>query len=165
VPLITTGYSSAGVTMTNLAAFGRSASANGGEDVANAFNYAPRVLLVSYPTNDIAYGFTVDQAMTALTSIRNYALARGVPVIMLSTQPRSFTSSQLDQLEQLDARLSALAGPCFVPVRAALAGPDRQIAPVYSFGDGIHLNDAGHALIASRVRSVIDSGRCVRVVR
>ncbi|MFM1989845.1 MAG: hypothetical protein RJA99_2802 [Pseudomonadota bacterium] len=153
------------MTLTNLAEYGRSASGNGYGDVVNAFNYAPRAVIVAYPTNDIAYGFSVDQTVSALRSIRGYALARGVPVILLSTQPRAFTPSQLDQLEQIDAQVSAMAGDCFVAIRAALAGPNRLIAPAFSYGDGIHTNDAGHALIASRVTTLIDSGKCVRVVR
>ena len=44
--------------------------------------------------------------------------------------------------------------------RAAAA--DGRINPLYDSGDGVHPNDAGHALIFSRVKSVLDSANCVR---
>ena len=40
-----------------------------------------------------------------------------------------------------------------------------SLSPVYDSGDGVHPNDAGHAVIAGRVVSLIDSRRCVGTSR
>jgi lysophospholipase L1-like esterase len=53
--------------------------------------------------------------------------------------------------------------PCFVALREALAGADGKLAPQYDSGDGVHPNDAGHALIYNKVKGVLDAGECVRV--
>ena len=42
-----------------------------------------------------------------------------------------------------------------------LAGPDGRLAAAYDAGDGVHPNDAGHAIIFQRVDAVLQSGRCV----
>jgi acyl-CoA thioesterase-1 len=120
-----------------------------------------KLVLVSYPTNDTAYGYTVDETVRNLLTIRSTAMARGVAVIILSTQPRNLNATQLARLAEIDGLVSQNVAPCFVAVREALAGPDGRIAPQYDAGDGIHVNDAGHALIHDRVARLIDGGRCV----
>jgi lysophospholipase L1-like esterase len=131
-------------------------------NVDAAIARSPKLLLVSYPTNDTAFGYTVDETVRNLLAIRSAAQAGGASVIILSTQPAALTTAQLALLPQIDARVSAAVAPCFVAVREALAGPDGKLNPIYDSGDGEHPNDAGHAVIASKVESVIDSGACVR---
>ena len=117
----------------------------------------------SYPSNDTALGYAVDETVRNLLAIRAEALARGATVVLLSTQPRALTPAHLAKMPQIDARLQAAAGDCFVELREALAGPDGRLAPAYDSGDGVHPNDAGHALIFQRVKALIDGGRCVRL--
>lgn len=131
-------------------------------NVDAAMALAPKLVLVSYPTNDTAFGYTADETVRNLLAIRSAVQARGAAVIMLSTQPAALTAGQLALLPQIDSRVSAEAGSCFVAVREALAAPDGTLHPAYDSGDGLHPNEAGHALIHSRVASVIDSGLCVR---
>jgi lysophospholipase L1-like esterase len=120
-----------------------------------------KLVLVSFPTNDTAAGYGVDETVRNLLAIRDAARAQGVAVMILSTQPRALTASQLAMLPQIDARVSAAVGPCFVAVREVLAGPDAKLDPRYDSGDGVHPNDAGHALIEAQVRAVVDGGHCV----
>lgn len=121
----------------------------------------PRLLLVSFPNNDTVDGFSVDETVANLLRIRATAQAHGVPVVMLSTQPRDLPPAQLALLPQVDARVAAAAGACFVPVRQALAGADGRIAPQFDAGDGVHLNDDGHAVVLQHVRAVLNGGACV----
>ena len=130
-------------------------------NVDRALELAPRLILVSWPTNDTALGYSADETVRNLLAIRASASARGVPAILLSTQPRAMPDAQLALLPRIDERLAAELGPCFVAVREALAAPDGTIAPAFDSGDGVHPNDAGHALIHDRVRAAVDSGRCV----
>ena len=131
-------------------------------NVDAAIAQSPKLLLVAYPSNDTAGNFSVDETVRNLLTIRSTAQARGIAVIIVSTQPAALTPEQLAVLPQIDARMSAAVAPCFAAVREALAGPDGRLSPVYDSGDGLHPNDAGHAVIASKVESVIDSGECVR---
>ena len=81
--------------------------------------------------------------------------------VMLSTQPRNFPDAALALLPMIDARLAPSFGDCFVDIRTPLAGTDGRMAPSYDSGDGIHPNDAGHAVIFQRVDAALQSGRCV----
>jgi acyl-CoA thioesterase I len=84
-----------------------------------------------------------------------------VPVVMLSTQPRSLPLALMAALPSIDERLAAAAGACFVPVRALLAGPDGRLDPRFNAGDGVHLNDAGHRVVWQQVRTVLESHACI----
>lgn len=123
----------------------------------------PVLLIVSYPTNDTAYGYSVDETVNNLLAIRAQALAAGVAVLVTSTQPRNLNETQLAQLRAIDDRLASSIGACFVEVRQALTGADGRLAPKYDAGDGVHPSKAGHAVIAEHVTELIDSERCVRV--
>ncbi len=171
-------YVAAGITLFNLAEGGTTTYAAlpsssppvpdrplplPGANVDAAIAKSPKLLLVSYPSNDTSSGYSVDETVNNFLRIRAAAQSSGVSVIILSTQPLSLPRAQLDLLPQIDARLAAAVAPCFVPVREALSAPDGTLAAQYDSGDHLHPNDAGHAVIASMVRSVIDSGQCVRV--
>jgi acyl-CoA thioesterase-1 len=127
---------------------------------------APRLLLLSFPSNDTALGLPPEQTLAHLQLLRDRAAAATPPAvaILLSTQPRdAFDAAQRAQAEELD-RLSAQAfGPCFVRTRSALSDGQGRTAAAYGAGDGIHLNDVGHALVAERVLERLRSGECVRL--
>lgn len=133
-------------------------------NIDQALARKPVLLIVSYPTNDTALGYSVDETVSNLLTIRNQALAVGVHVIVISTQPRNLDDSKLGQLNAIDQRLAASIGPCFVDVRQALAGADNRLASEYNSGDGVHPNEAGHQVIAARLRSVLDLGRCIKLI-
>jgi acyl-CoA thioesterase-1 len=133
-------------------------------NVDQALARKPVLLIVSYPTNDTALGYSVDETVNNLLAIRAQALAAGVPVVLTSTQPRNLNDAQLAQLRTIDGRLAAGVGACFVEVRAALAGADGRLAAAYDSGDGVHPNEAGHLEISSRITALINSGRCLRIL-
>lgn len=129
-------------------------------NIDKALALDPVLLLVSYPSNDTAVGYSVEETVRNILAIRSSALADLVPVIVLSTQPRNLSPEKLAQLALVDEKLSAEIGPCFVNVHSSLADENGYLANQYSF-DGVHPNDAGHLLIAVQVQSVLESGRCV----
>lgn len=171
-------YAARGVQVANIAQGGTvtyeglSASAapvagrpapNPAVNIDQALARKPVLLIVSYPTNDTALGYGVDETVNNLLAIRSQALAAGVPVVVTSTQPRNLTDTQLANLRAIDTRLAASVGACFVEVRAALAGADGKLAPEYDSGDGVHPNGAGHVLIAERLSQLLAAGSCVRL--
>jgi lysophospholipase L1-like esterase len=132
-------------------------------NIDQAFSKNPIVLLLAFPTNDTVAGYSVDEVVNNLFTIRNSASAKGVSVLVLSTQPRNIPTEQLLQLQQIDTRLAAEVGPCFVNVHRLLAGPDDHLLPAYDSGDGIHPNDNGHEVIANALLSTINSGTCFKL--
>jgi acyl-CoA thioesterase I len=127
---------------------------------------SPRLLLLSFPTNDTARGLPPADTLAHLQLLRERAAAAtpSAAVLVLSSQPRDgFTAAQRGQVEELDRLAAQAFGACFVRTRLALSDAQGRIAAVYSAGDGIHLNDAGHALVADRVLERLRSGECVRL--
>lgn len=98
---------------------------------------SPKVLLLSYPTNDTANNYLVTETVTNLLAIRAAATAANVKVIVVSTQPRDLSPAQLAQLVDIDTQMSAVVGACFVAVRTDLAGIDSKLNSSYDSGDGI----------------------------
>lgn len=129
-------------------------------NIDRALSLKPVVLILSYPTNDIMAGYSIDEVIVNLTTLRTAGLNAGAKVLLMSTQPRNINAEKLLQLRQIDERLAALAGGCFVNVHSVLAGPDDHLAPIYDSGDGIHPNDEGHRKISEKLATVIRSGSC-----
>lgn len=134
-------------------------------NIDQALAHKPVLLLVSYPTNDTALRYGVDETVNNLLAIRARALAVNVPVIVLSTQPRNLPQDQLNQLHSIDQRLAAAVGACLVDVQRPLAGADGRLAPNVDSGDGTHLNDRGHALIASEIEKLLNQQTCIRLLK
>ncbi|RVT49482.1 SGNH/GDSL hydrolase family protein [Rubrivivax albus] len=134
-----------------------------GRGLDSALALQPSLLILSFPSNDTAAGYAAGETVGNLLTVRQAAAAAGVPTLVLGTQPRNdLAPSQREVLAAIDGALSGELGPCFVPLQPTLAGPTGGIHPDYAAGDGIHLNDAGHALIAHQVQAALDGGLCVR---
>lgn len=131
-------------------------------NVDAALALKPALLLVSYPSNDTAIGFSVEETVQNVLAIQTKALSQKVPVMVLSTQPRTLSPEHLHRLQQIDAALLQKLKECFVPLHADLAGPNGQLAPAFDSGDGVHPNDAGHSLIFRKIQGVLKTGRCVQ---
>lgn len=130
--------------------------------IERALALSPRLLLLSFPSNDTAAGFTADETVANLTVLHRLATSAGVATMILGTQPRStLGASQRATLAEIDRRLSRLAQHCFVPLQAVLGDGAGQWNPGLTLADGVHLNAAGHAAVWEQVQSVLDSGRCV----
>jgi len=180
VELLGLAYASHGAEVANIAKRGavtyRGLSTNSmrvtrrptpdrGANIDAALARRPVLLILSYPSNDTAFGYSTDETVSNLLTIRAQAQAAGVAVVVISTQPRDLNDDRLTQLRAIDDRLSASIGACFVAVRQALEAADGRLAPKYDAGDGVHLTKAGHALIAGRLTELIDSAKCIRVTR
>jgi lysophospholipase L1-like esterase len=164
-----------GVTIANLAVSGSntyhwmpaSAAPPAGRPAPYANNIdaamapQPKLLILSATTNDLASGFSADEMVGNLLALRTFARGRGATVLVLSTLPRNLPDAVRALLPSVDDRLATVAGNCFVALRAALAAPDGRLAASYDIGDGVHANDAGHALIFNLVDAALQSGRCV----
>ena len=130
-----------------------------------AMRERPTLLLLNATNNDLVVGIGIDETFANLLAIRAIGAAGNASVVMISTQPRNLSDADLSQLRTLDARLSAAFGDCFVDIRTPLAGPDGRLAAANDAGDGVHPNDAGHAIIFQRVDALLQSGRCVAAPR
>src|SRR6185312_11992550 len=99
------------------------------------------VVIIGYPSNDIAFGFTLTQYLANLRTIYDSVLAAGKVAYVTTTQPRDDIAPALRQLA-LQGRDSILSE---FPQRSLnfwdpVADPTTLgILTQYEFGDGIHL--------------------------
>ena len=81
---------------------------------------------------------------------------------VMSSLPRDgLTKQQNATIAQIDATMRKEFGSCFINVKSSLADTDHEsIRHDVSAGDGVHFNDAGHAIIFSIVKRFMESGKC-----
>ncbi|HKK68161.1 MAG TPA: GDSL-type esterase/lipase family protein, partial [Bacteroidales bacterium] len=121
-------------------------------NVTKALSMNPSGIIVNLPSNDAAYGFSVQQQLENFTLIEQEAASNGVYTWICTTQPRYFTNPSIVQIQQ-DVRDSILAiyGPQAIDFWTGLADTNGFIRPKYDSGDGVHVNDKGHRLLFEKV--------------
>ena len=119
-------------------------------DAALAFK--PVLVLVQFPSNDAAAGYPLDETIANLTTLREGVRAAGALDELIGPFPRAFPDApSVALMTGLRDRLPAVGAPRYLALWSDFAKADNQLLDAYSFGDGIHVNEAGHALIAMRV--------------
>lgn len=156
------------VTVTNLARPGTTTTlalaAGSPSGLEAALTQGPSLLLLSFPSNDAFAGLSIDTSDSNLQRLVDAARRQGAASLVLGWQPRhDLSKTQSDALAELDRRLQARYGACFVDVHGGLAGADGRLDPRVNAGDGIHLNAEGHARVLARVWNALQNGSCVRL--
>ncbi|MBI5371560.1 MAG: hypothetical protein HZA79_05995 [Sphingobacteriales bacterium] len=115
-------------------------------------NPRPTIVIVNYPSNGYDY-MSIPEILDCLQTIRFTAESQGARCYITSTQPRDgFTSTDRQKLrvirDSIMARFGAYAIDFFTPV---VSSSNNTIRPEYAYGDGIHLNAAGHRVLFEQV--------------
>jgi lysophospholipase L1-like esterase len=135
-----------------------------GANIDLALTLTPRLVILSFPTNDTVAGIPAAETVGHWQLIAQRAAQAGSATLVLSTQPRDgLDSAQRAALDETDRLAAAAFGACFVALRDALSDAQGGIAPALSAGDGIHLNAEGHRVVFERAWATLSSGRCVRL--
>lgn len=122
-------------------------------NISRALSLLPDAIIVNLPSNDVASGYTVEEQMTNFDIIFRRARRAGVPVWLLTTQPRNFGADKV--LLQWFTRNAILEvyGPQAINVWDALAEPNGLLDARFNSGDGVHLNNTGHAVLFEQVKA------------
>ncbi len=135
-------------------------------NITLALNLVPKpaAVLVNYPTNGYDT-LPIANIMYCLRTIRDSSIAKGVPCFVTTSQPRNDANfnNSIVKRRLADIKDSVLLefGFYAIDFYTGLFNPlDSTIATAYANGDGIHLNDAGHAILFQRVqaKSVFTAG-------
>lgn len=117
-----------------------------------ALSLKPALVLVQFPSNDAANRYPLAETLANHTTLRDGVRGAGAAEVILGPFPRAFTDpAQVALMTGLRDALPSVGAPRYLPLWSELAQSDAQVLPALAYGDGIHLNDAGHALIAQRV--------------
>ena len=120
-------------------------------NISKALSLNPYAVIVNLPSNDAANNIGVDQQMENFGLISAAAINAGVDCWVCTTQPRNFSNSNLVQI-QMDVRDSIFSeyGEYAIDFWNGIADTNGFILPQYDYGDGVHLNNAGHRILFQR---------------
>lgn len=117
-------------------------------NITKALSLKPTLVLINYPTNDIAANYTDDETLSNYSKITHLLDSANVQYIIYSTQPRNFpTAAQRLRLKTFNDKARAVYTVHYNDFLDQLSNPDYTIKTIYAAGDGIHLNNAGHDVI------------------
>jgi hypothetical protein len=124
-----------------------------------AFGRPTDIVLVNYANNDVGNGYTLAQTMENLQIIYNTVIAAGKIAFITTTQPRTgYTTAQKQLLkverDSIMNRFGVYAINFYNPIVAA---DSLNINPIYSAGDNIHVNNAGHQVLFEAARNVMNN--------
>lgn len=117
-------------------------------NITKALSLKPTLVLISFPSNDIADNFPGKEILFNFEKMAHMLDSANVQYIVFGTQPRNFpTYNQRYREKTLNDTINKFftihANDFFDPLTTA----DYLINPLYSAGDGIHLNNSGQAII------------------
>jgi hypothetical protein len=124
-------------------------------NVTEALTFNPDVVLVCYPTNNYNF-YSIAEIMNCLQTMKDSVNILGKICYITSSQPRqdgSFPDMPARTIlkvirDSIMNRFGTYAIDFFTDVADPVT---YMIRPEYSFGDNIHLNDAGHRVLFQKV--------------
>lgn len=121
-------------------------------NITKALSYNPIAIIVNMPSNDTANGYSVADQLSNFNTLNNTASGSAVPMWITTTQPRNFSEATKiqDQIAVRDGILSTF-GAKAIDFWTDIAAANGTILSTLNYGDGVHLNDAGHSLLYNRV--------------
>ena len=123
-------------------------------NITKAISLAPDGIIINYPSNDAASGFTLQEQKDNFLRAIAKADSAGIPVWVTTTQPRNFTdTAQLNKQIAMRDWINTTYGPLHnIDFWTSIATTTGTIVPAYNSGDGVHLNNAGHRVLNDRVK-------------
>ncbi|PSL45671.1 putative secreted protein (Por secretion system target) [Chitinophaga niastensis] len=123
-------------------------------NITRALLLHPDAIIINLPTNDVGRDYTLTEQQDNYKRMISAATAQGVQVWVTTTQPRNaYNAGQIAALKTMRDWTISYFGNKAIDFWTDLTEPNDSIRHIYSYGDGIHLNDAGHQLLYTRVVS------------
>ena len=108
-------------------------------------------------TNDVGNGYSVDELMNNLKTVRALALSKGVKHIYITTcHPRRIDAASTKKYLEQRNRIIEVYGKYAVNFFDPLADANNFLKAELLCSDGIHPNDKGHAVLFSQMRKAFE---------
>jgi len=122
-----------------------------GRNITAAVAASPNAIIINLPSNDAAKNYPVSEQVSNYKIVNDIAKKNNIPLWVATPQPRNFSQNQINlQLLMIDSTYS-LYGDHTIDFWTGIATASGTINGLYDSGDGIHLNNAGHRILVSRV--------------
>lgn len=123
-------------------------------NISKAVNLLPKpdVIIVNFPTNQYDW-LDPYEVITCLKVIKDSANVKGINCYITTTQPRdNFNAGERLKLKELKRLIDSTFGTWSIDFWTDIVqDPPIIIRPEYSYGDGVHLNPAGHTVLFNKV--------------
>ncbi|MGZ3778302.1 MAG: SGNH/GDSL hydrolase family protein [Mucilaginibacter sp.] len=117
-------------------------------NITKALSLKPTLVLLSFPSNDIANNYTGTETMKNYAVMVHLLDSAKVQYVIFGNQPRNFTNyNQRLREKTLNDTIKNVYTIHVNDFFSALSTNTYLINPAYSAGDGIHLNNSGQDLI------------------
>ncbi len=123
------------------------------KNIEAAVALAPNAILINLPSNDAALDIPIQVQKDNFTRVASYAHSHNIPLWITSTQPRNLSATRRNILMEMKAWLEDSFGSRCIDFWTEIANTNGTINTAYNSGDGVHLNDAGHAILFDRVKN------------
>jgi lysophospholipase L1-like esterase len=121
-------------------------------NLSYALSYSPDAIILNLPSNDAARDYSIEEQIANFERMVTEARSAGVAVWVTTTQPRNMSDARRQNLVTMRDWILGAYGHHAIDFWSGIAEADGRILPWANSGDGIHLTDAAHALLAERVR-------------
>lgn len=125
-----------------------------GYNVTAALSYNPDIIIINYPSNDLASGFPIAETMSNLRTIYKTVVDAGKICYITTTQPRTSLAPSLQPLskDERDSIINAFGHYALNFYNPIVAADSLNINPIYNY-DGTHVNNGGHQQLFQSVKS------------
>jgi lysophospholipase L1-like esterase len=112
----------------------------------------PDVIIVNFPTNQYDW-LDPYEVINCLKVIKDSANINGINCYITTTQPRdNFNAAERLKLKELKRLIDSTFGNWAIDFWTDIVqDPPIVIRPEYAYGDGVHLNPAGHTVLFNNV--------------
>jgi lysophospholipase L1-like esterase len=125
-----------------------------GKNITAALALNPDAIIVNMPSNDQANDFSQQEQQANYDRIATLATGANVRLWVSTSQPRNFSEPErLTSLMQTRDAILAKFAPRTLDFWTPFATASGTIKPEYDSGDGTHMNDAAHAILADIVKA------------
>lgn len=120
-------------------------------NITKALSHRPDAVILNLPSNDVGSGAPMAHIQRNYDIIAREAAIARVPLWVTTTQPRNFPEAKRQNQVILRDYLKFRFGKRCLDFWTGLAGPDNGLLKDMDYGDGVHINNSGHALVLERV--------------
>lgn len=119
-------------------------------NVSRALSFRPDAIIMNLPSNDAARNYSLIEQQDNFERIARVCDSADVLLWVTTTQPRNFSEPQRRNTMDMRDWIRTRFGEFVIDFWDGIALEDGTISPLYNSGDGVHINNAGHALLYER---------------
>lgn len=121
-------------------------------NIHSALTLQPDAIIINLPSNDTTIGVPPETQLENFQQLVKEANKHQIPVWIATPQPVNYQQEKSIQMQkQVKNQILQQYGDKAIDFWSGLASENGKLKPAYNSGDGLHLNDAGHALLFKRV--------------